>query len=160
MDNNQVQFEAVFRTHGAAIFRFAYSLCQSRELAEDLTQEAFLRAWRAFHQLRNQTQAKSWLMTTVRREYARGFERYRPPISFINPDEVAEDGMGWAGRFALWDLCQAIEELPEVLRAPLLLRSVFGYTPSEIACQLDIPKTTVYTRLYRARRWLRAATHP
>ena len=59
------------------LFRFAFWLARDRNVAEDVVQEALLRAWRSRESLAEVTAAKPWLLTIIRREHARLYERKR-----------------------------------------------------------------------------------
>ena len=134
------------------VYRYAYSLCRNQAQAEDLAQETFLRAWRFLPGLRDDSKAKSWLFTTVRREFARQFERYQPIMEELDPERtpaLEQDDM------ETWMLQRSIQNLPAKYRDVLLLQVIGGYTGEEIAETLEIPRATVNTRLFRARAKLR-----
>lgn len=134
------------------VYRYAYSLCRHQAQAEDLTQETFLRAWRFLPSLRDDRKAKSWLFTTVRREFARQFERYQPIMEELDPERTpAQD----QHEMETWMLQRSIQDLPAKYRDVLLLQVIGGYTGEEIAQALEIPRATVNTRLFRARAKLR-----
>ena len=71
-------FEQLFAKYSADLQRYAFWLAGDRHIAEDLVQETLLRAWRSLDKLQNPAAAKSWLLTIVRRENARRFERFQP----------------------------------------------------------------------------------
>ncbi|MDX2313635.1 MAG: sigma-70 family RNA polymerase sigma factor, partial [Gammaproteobacteria bacterium] len=75
MQNAQLRFEKLVNAVSSDLYRYAFRLCRNKAMAEDLVQETFLRAWRFLDSLREEKKAKSWLMTTLRREFARQFER-------------------------------------------------------------------------------------
>jgi len=138
------------------IFRYAYWLSKSRQVAEDLTQETFLRAWRALDSLQNPGAAKAWLFTILRRENARLYEKKRPVTDDIDdysvpdtdkrePDQILEREM----------LQKAMTELEPEYRDPLLLQVIGGFSGEEIAQMLDLNNNTVMTRLFRARNKLK-----
>ena len=77
MSTKQVRYEALVKALHADLFRYAYWLTHDKQVAEDLVQETFLRAWRALDSLKDEKAAKSWLITILRRENARRFERKR-----------------------------------------------------------------------------------
>lgn len=154
---NRVRFEALARDLGADLFRYAVWLCGHEALARDLVQETFLRAWRALGSLKDERAAKSWLITILRREYARTFERKRPPLTDVEtvvlpdtdelePDERAERELLYRG----------IAALAPRYREPLLLQVVMGYSCVEIASELGISKSAVMTQLFRAREQLKS----
>ena len=71
MKTKQIQYEALVRAYSTDLYRYGYWLCHDRHVAEDLVQETFLRAWRSLESLKDETAAKSWLITILRRENAR-----------------------------------------------------------------------------------------
>jgi len=135
------------------VYRYAYSLCRHQAQAEDLTQETFLRAWRFLGGLRDDRKAKSWLFTTVRREFFRQFERYQPILEEIDPERTPALDQH---EMETWMLQRSIESLSAKYRDVLLLQIIGGYSGQEIADILEIPRATVNTRLFRAREKLRS----
>ena len=88
-DNKQHLFNQLFNSYGNDMKRYAYWLAGDKHTAEDLLQEALLRAWKSLDKLQNIKAAKGWLLTILRRENARRFERYRPVESNIPLDELS-----------------------------------------------------------------------
>jgi len=154
MNNARDRFEVMVNALSQDIFRYAYWLCRDRAMAEDLTQETFLRAWRSFSSLRDESKAKSWLITTVRREFARQFERYRPRFENIDVTAIADARENAETRQEIRELRSQVSKLPEKYREPLVLQIVGGFTGDEIGAMLDLPRATVLTRLFRARQKL------
>jgi RNA polymerase sigma-70 factor (ECF subfamily) len=154
MANAQTRFEALVNALGADLYRFAYWLCRDRTRAEDLVQETFLRAWRSLDQLREEKSAKGWLITILRREHARGYARYEPKWQEVEPDDVAMDGHP---HVEVLHLRQELAALPEEYREPLLLQVLGGFDCDEIAAMLNLSKSAVMTRLFRARQKMRAS---
>lgn len=141
------------RAYSAELYRFAYWLCADRHAAEDLVQEACLRAWKSWPQLREPSQAKAWLMTIVRNEHARRYSRRRNETSL---DDLDESELPAAPAFeAGLDTAHAVRRLPEIYREPLLLQVLGGFTCAEIAVMLGTSEGAVMTRLTRARQALR-----
>ena len=85
------RFERLARAHGDDLYRYALWICGQEALARDLVQETFLRAWKAFDALREDAAARGWLVTILRREYARTFERKVPPLVDVDALSVAEE---------------------------------------------------------------------
>ena len=75
MTIKQKRYENLVHAYHGELYRFAYWLCQDRSIAEDLVQETFLRAWRSLDSLKDEMAVKPWLLTILRRENARRFER-------------------------------------------------------------------------------------
>ena len=154
--DRQSKFEQLVRDWGPDLFRYAYWLCGHEALARDLVQETFLRAWKALDRLQDVGAIKSWLITILRREYARTFERKVPPL--VSVDSVIlsdEDGLGPEEKAERHRLREGIAALPKKYREPLLLQVVMGYSCEEIANTLAINRNAVMTQLHRAREKLK-----
>ncbi len=157
MDNKQRQFEALVGAYAADLHRYAYWLCRQRELAEDLVQETFMRAWKSLDSLQDYTAAKSWLITILRREMARHFERRQLDLTSLDDDVIDRIATDSSDPSDLMLLRQAMENLPLEYREPLLLQVIGGFSCDEIATELGIKPGAVMTRLFRARQKLRAS---
>jgi RNA polymerase sigma-70 factor (ECF subfamily) len=149
------RFEALVQTWSADLYRYAYWLCHSQMQAEELVQETFLRAWRSLHSLRNERAAKSWLITILRREHARTYQRRAlAVVEGADPDEFGASRSDVRPEVVL--LRRALRQLSERYREPLLLQVLGGYSTHEIGETLGLSKEAVLSRLFRARRKLRA----
>lgn len=138
------------------IFRYAYWLTKSRQVAEDLSQETFLRAWRSLDSLQNPAAAKAWLFTILRRENARQYEKYRPELDDIDDFSLADsDKCEPEYHLEREMLHQAMSQLDPEYREPLMLQVVGGFSGEEIGRMLDLNNNTVMTRLFRARNKLK-----
>lgn len=137
------------------LFRYAYWLCRDKHTAEDLVQETFTRAWRAIDTLRDEKAAKQWLLTTLRREFARTFERRRPVYSDVDPEELESTEPGYDTRIEAQVLRRSLDKLPNEYLEPLLLQVLWGYSCEEIAEALGLKRGAVMTRLFRARQKMR-----
>lgn len=152
------RFTALVNAFSADLYRYAYWLCLDRELAEDLVQETFARAWRFLDNLREEQAAKSWLATTLRRENARRFERGKLPVADgLELDRLGAERPDFDTSIEAFVLRRALVELPAIYREPLLLQVIQGLSCGEIARSLGITRAAVMTRLFRARRCLRSA---
>src|SRR5206468_11970810 len=80
ISHHRENFEQTVRDYSADLYRYAHWLCRDRHLAEDIVQESFARAWKAWSELRELAQAKAWLMTIVRNECMRAFSHNRQQI--------------------------------------------------------------------------------
>jgi RNA polymerase sigma-70 factor (ECF subfamily) len=150
------RFERLVRTWGEDLFRYAVWLCGNEALARDLVQETCLRAWKALDSLKQEGAAKSWLITILRREYARTFERKVPPLTDIDSVVVTDDEeLGPEERSERALLARGMASLPRKYREPLLLQVVMGHSCAEIAEQLGITRSAVMTQLFRAREQLK-----
>jgi RNA polymerase sigma-70 factor (ECF subfamily) len=138
------------------LLRFAFWLGRDRGLADDVVQEAMLRAWKAFDTLGDESKAKSWMLTIVRREFARTFERRRPATTDIDTLVAAEaDVLAAPGDERLAEMRAAIFRLEDAYREPLVLQVLMGYSTREIGEMMGMQQGAVLTRLFRARGQLR-----
>jgi RNA polymerase sigma-70 factor (ECF subfamily) len=134
------------------MYRYAAWLSRDKAIAEDVVQEALLRAWKSLDALRDEGSAKQWLLTIVRRENARYFERKR--LETVDIDNLTASQAALLAveeDQELDDMRQAIYELDDEYREPLVLQVLMGYSTNEIAEQMDLKQGAVLTRLHRAR---------
>jgi RNA polymerase sigma-70 factor, ECF subfamily len=137
--------------------RLAYRYASNPSEAEDIAQDALLRAWRRRSTLRDSERRNQWLASIVRNEAFRQHARTRPdPTAKIELQEGAEDEQVLAA-VELADLHAALARLSERERKLLELRYEEDLTHPAIARRLGIPEGTVKVRLHRARNKLRRA---
>jgi len=154
----QVRYEALVKALHGDLYRYAYWLCHEKQVAEDLVQETFLRAWRALDSLKDEKAAKSWLITILRRENARRFERKRFEMSEYEEATIT-DTQALSNEQNIennW-LREKIAQLPPEYSEPLVLQVLGGFNGDDIANMLNLNKNTVMTRLFRARNQLKDA---
>ena len=152
------------------LFSTALRMTRNRSDAEDLVQETFLKAWRAFDSYTEGTNLRAWLFRIMTNTYINKYNaaQRRPTetelddveelflfrrAGAIDPNRMnasAEDQM--MELFTDDEVKNAIEELPDAYRMPLLLSDVDGFSYKEIAEMLDIPIGTVMSRLHRGRK--------
>ena len=138
------------------MYRYAAWLSRDPAIAEDVVQEAMLRAWKSLDALREDEAAKQWVLTIVRRENARYFERKRletVDIDNLTPSQSAM--LAESSDTDLDDVREAIYKLHDDYREPLVLQVLMGHSTKEIAEMMDIKPGAVLTRLHRARIKLR-----
>ena len=134
------------------IIRYATWLSRDPGIAEDVVQEALLRAWKSLDALREDGAAKHWLLTIVRRENARYFERKRLETVDIDNLSAAQSAMlAETEDTQLEELRNAIYRLEDDYREPLVLQVLMGHSTKEIAELMSIKPGAVLTRLHRAR---------
>ncbi|HEV7616145.1 MAG TPA: sigma-70 family RNA polymerase sigma factor [Solirubrobacterales bacterium] len=137
--------------------RLAYRYASNPSEAEDIAQDALLRAWRRRSTLREADRRNQWLATIVRNEAFRQHARVRPdPTAAIETYEAVEDAQVVA-TVERADLHAALRRLNDRDRQLLQLRYDEDLTQQAIARRLGIPEGTVKVRLHRARNKLRRA---
>src|SRR5215216_5441936 len=153
----EVDFEQLVNGQYGPLYRFALTLAKSETEAADLTQQTFFLWATKGHELRDGSKAKSWLFTTLFREFlarrrhdARfpkvGLEKMREEEMSILPNINAFDGAS---------VLQTLRDLEEPFRAPLTLFYIEQFSYHEIAEILDVPIGTVMSRLSRGKAQLR-----
>ncbi|MDK1286048.1 sigma-70 family RNA polymerase sigma factor [Pseudoalteromonas umbrosa] len=158
MTQKQKRYESLVQVYHTELYRFAYWLCQDPTIAEDLVQETFLRAWRSLDALQDEKAAKSWLLTILRRENARRFERKQFDYADVENDTLVDTkSTSLDDEMEQTVVQRQINQLASEYREPLLLQVVMGCSGDEIAEILELNKNTVMTRLYRARNQLKEA---
>ncbi len=156
MLSKQRRYDSLVRALHADIFRYAYWLCGDKHVAEDITQETFLRAWRSLESLKDDKAAKAWLITILRRENARRFERKQFNYSDVEQEHLEDVFSSSSEDKAEQHLIRRqIANLELEYREPLLLQVIGGFSGEEIAGILDLNRNTVMTRLFRARNQLK-----
>ena len=150
------RFELMVRSLSGQLYRYAFWLCRDPHQAEELVQETYLRAWRSLDSLKDDKAAKTWLITILRREHARCFERSRPQLADVDPDVLAGQG-GYDTSTEAFSLRRALAALSQEYAEPLLMQVIGGYTAEEIAQVLGLTPSAVNTRLFRARSKLKKA---
>jgi RNA polymerase sigma-70 factor (ECF subfamily) len=134
----------------------AYRYASNPSEAEDIAQDALLRAWRRRSTLRDQDRRKEWLGTIVRNEAFRQHSRVRPdPVDTVESWEGAEDER-IISTVERADLHAALKRLSERDRKLIELRYEEDLTQEAIARRLGVPDGTVQVRLHRLRHKLRA----
>jgi len=164
-------FETVLTEHLGALYQAALRYCRgSIADAEDLVQDTVLRALRAQDQVRSHETMRGWLfraLTTTHLNRVRGWRRRGEALAGDLGDEGFEEALtAWvpmAGpeeqlllKVQAAEVAAALDQLAPELRATLWLRDAEGFSRREIAEMLDVPEGTVASRVFRARRALRA----
>ena len=152
------------------LFSTAVRMTRNRADAEDLVQETYMKAWRAYDSYEEGTNLRAWLFRIMTNTYINKYNAKMRRPNETDLDDVeelylyrrlgtidqsrmsasAEDQM--MELFTDDEVKNAIEELPEAFRMPLLLSDVDGFSYKEIAEMLDVPIGTVMSRLHRGRK--------
>jgi len=152
-------FEALYRRHVGRIHALCLRLARSPHLAEELTQEAFIRAWRSLGSFRGDSAFGSWLYrvaVNVAMSHFRSRGRVERSEQELGDAGGSEPGVASAPDVGL-DLERAIGRLPEGARAVFVLHDVHGLRHDEIAAAMEIAVGTSKAQLHRARALLREA---
>lgn len=153
------EFESRLGESSTLAFRVAFGVLRYREDAEDVAQDAFARAHRQFHQLRDREAFRAWL---VRMTWRLALDRRRGDRRRITREQVvvtepivpsSELALEESERARqLWD---AVDHLPEQLRLTVVLASLQEHTLKEVAALMDVPEGTVKSRLFDAKQRLK-----
>lgn len=153
-------FEQIVDAHYQGLYRFALSMCKREATAQDLVQQTFLQWAKKGHTLRDASKVKTWLFTTIYREWlsiARR-EKKHEQVEF-EPDlhgSMQNEDDGENPRVDSATLQTALEQLDPNYRAPLVLFYLKELSYRDIAETLGVPIGTVMSRLSRAKDSLRA----
>jgi RNA polymerase sigma-70 factor (ECF subfamily) len=148
--------------HYGGLYRYAYRLTGSASDAEDLTQETFCQAQLKWSQLRDKARVKGWLFSILRNAYLHRRRALRHE-GLVSLDGVAEPAERTAEPLPEVDphrLQQALNEMPEEFRTPIVLYYFEEFTYRDIAEHMDVPLGTVMSRLARAKAHLRSRLLP
>lgn len=144
-------------TYGKDVWNYAFFLTRRRELAEDIAQDAFIKAYHNLYSYRGDRSMKAWLLT-ITRNTARDYYKsaWFRKVQFASEDfdqglfrPSAEDE--WFGTQLQREIWAAVFELPRKLRETLLLYAHHQLTLKEIADLMQLSEGTVKSRLFRAR---------
>ena len=154
-DAARLRFERLVAPWRDDLYRYAVWLCRDPALADDVVQEAMLRAFKSLGSLKDETVVKTWLLTIVRREHARVYERKRLDTRDIDGLSAADAALiASSENMDIDDMRKAIFELDVEYREPLVLQVLMGLSTAEIAAALGLKQGAVLTRLHRARKKL------
>lgn len=144
--------------HSAAVFRLARSVVQDAALADDVTQETFIKVWKNLDGFRGESSMRSWILRIAHNTAVSTLRTIRDsatdPVKLPQAHDPIPTNRVVEGRLAADDLRAALEQLDDLTREIVVLREVEGMSYDEIAETLDVPIPTVKTRLLRARRRL------
>ena len=159
MGVDELSFEQLVDSHYESLYRFALSLTRREADALDITQQTFYRWATKGGQLRNFTKVKSWLFTTLHREFLaiRRHEGRYPhlEISEVGEEKLAPAPFSVANKIDGESLMQALYQIDELYRVPLVLFYLENHSYRDIAEVLDLPAGTVMSRLTRGKEILR-----
>ena len=174
---DQDDFAAQAMEYAPQLYSAALRMTRHRADAEDLVQEAYLRGFRSFHTFQEGTNLRAWLFRILTNAYINKYraQQRRPQESDLadveelylyrrlGSMEKAAAAMSaeeqFLDLFTDDEVKQALEDLPDNFRLPVLLADVEGFAYKEIAEMLDIPIGTVMSRLHRGRKAMQRALY-
>ncbi len=148
------EFEALYRRHAPAVYRYALSIVRRRELAEDLTADAFVALHRELPRI-DPAQLPAWLITVVRNRARDLWRRRVVEERYAEHESRSVDPPGEAPPLEHWILQSP--DLKSVHRSCIVLRYVWGMSRAEIAAELGLSETQVKGHLQYALTLLRKA---
>jgi RNA polymerase sigma-70 factor (ECF subfamily) len=161
MGDEMRQFEDIFLPHLDAAYNLARWIVQHDQDAQDIVQEAYIRAFKGFHGFRGGN-GRAWLLTIVRNTAYTWINKRVPDQKLIpyieekHADIISMDQSGSENVIEKRkeDLHNALERLPSEFREIIILYEIEGLSYKELALSLEVPVGTVMSRLSRARRRL------
>ena len=166
-DADRQTLEALWREHRSWVAAVVDTIRPRDVDLEDLLQEVALRFVRQIRSLRDAKRLRAWLRQIARNvctDASRRTRLRRTEHAELDTIEIARGNLGTTSELESRDelarVRAAMTTLPEDMRELLALRAIDGLSQREIAATLDLPETTIETRLVRARRALRAALGP
>jgi RNA polymerase sigma factor (sigma-70 family) len=151
--------ERLVNEHYQSLYRYAHRLTGSSADAEDLTQESFCKAQEKLAQLRDPERTKAWLFRILRNTYLQKIrnDARQPCVILDDWNNVPEHAPQPLPMIEPERLQEALAELPETFRTPVILYYLEDFSYRDIADQMEIPLGTVMSRLSRAKAHLRAS---
>lgn len=153
-DNDYRAYEQLYKMHVGRVFALCVRLCKDRDMAEDLTQDAFVQAWRKLSTFRGDSAFGSWLYRIATNTALSYLRKHKPFLNSLDIDDVPESGYRETNDEQI-GLERAIADLPDGARAVFVLYSIEGYTHQEISKQLGIAQGSSKAQLHRARQLLK-----
>lgn len=151
---------AVYRSHGRLVYAVAYRVLGDRDLAEEATQLAFVKAWRGAQSFDERRELGPWLATIARRVaidlYRREALRAADPLDSVaagDPGLVTSPQSAEA-IYDVWEVREAVAQLPPDEQEIVRLQHLDGFTHAQIAERLGVAVGTVKSRSFRAHKRL------
>jgi RNA polymerase sigma-70 factor (ECF subfamily) len=167
---DQADFERDAMQYAPQLYSAALRMTRNSADAEDVVQETFLKAYRAYDSFEEGTNLKAWLYRILTNTYINKYRKQQRRPSEVELGELQDlylyrrlgesSGASYSAekealdQFVDTDIIEALESLPESFRMPVVLADVDGFSYKEIADILDIPIGTVMSRLHRGRKAL------
>jgi RNA polymerase sigma-70 factor (ECF subfamily) len=161
LNGDQAAWEEIVRLHWRKVFNIAYKFVGRHDLAEDLTQDVFLKLFKSLDTFDRRANFQTWLISVSRNlciDHYRSVRKERETVNRdIDPAELAPvsaDKSAYAlleTRDRVQMLREALDKLPPTLRTAVMLRDIQEFSYQEIATQLKLPEGTVKSRINRGR---------
>ncbi|MBI3142541.1 MAG: sigma-70 family RNA polymerase sigma factor [Bacteroidetes bacterium] len=160
-------FQKEFLPHMDSMYNFGFYLANDEELAKDLLQETYLKAYKYIEYFQVGTNSKAWLIRIMKNNFINEYRKkskapYKVDIEDVNQKEDIEDGFVELdmrqevfGSLIGDEITNAVNALPVDYRLIILLCDIEGFKYDEIATIIDVPLGTVRSRLHRARNLLK-----
>src|SRR5713226_897518 len=157
----QASVQSLVDEHYEALYRYAYRLSGRATDAEDLVQESYCKAQEKLNQLREPERAKAWLFSILRNGYLHRLRMSQHPrlVPLQDMGDFAEPPENLP-EVEPQKLQEALSELPEMFRTPVIMFYFEEFSYRDIAEQMEVPLGTVMSRLARAKAYLRARLFP
>jgi RNA polymerase sigma-70 factor (ECF subfamily) len=159
---DRTAFATLVERYWERLYRWLYHLTRNRHTAEDMAQEAFLKALAGLHQFRAGTNFRAWLFRIAHNSFANHNRavRRREPLPEDLPDRDRGPVEKAVSQETVRGLAQAVNRLPAEFRAALLLRIEEGWSFRQIADVLDLTEETARWRVFKARQKLMSLLAP
>jgi RNA polymerase sigma-70 factor (ECF subfamily) len=161
LNGDQAAWDAIVRLHWRKVFNVAYKFVGRHDLAEDLTQDVFLKLYKSLDTFDRRANFQTWLVSVSRNlciDHYRSVRKEREAIARdVDPADLAPVAPGRSAHAALEHrdrvelLRIALDKLAPTLRSAVLLRDIQELSYQEIADRLDLPEGTVKSRINRGR---------
>jgi RNA polymerase sigma-70 factor (ECF subfamily) len=170
LKDKKSDFEKVAMEHLEAIYNFAFKLTGSRQDAEDLVQDTYLKAYRFFSQFKRGTNFKSWLFKIMHNTFISKYRKDIKKPAHLDFDDIEFKSERLLTGFTTTDDAQleeifnglvddevssALDKLPDEYKQVILLFDIHNFNYQEIAHILNCPIGTVRSRIHRGRKMLR-----
>lgn len=154
------EFEELALPHLDALYGTALRLTRNEKDAEDLVQDAMLKAFRFFHRFERGTNAKAWMFKILMNTFANKYRKRQREREILDEVEAeanstdADPESAIIGKLVSDHVREALESVPEEFRLAVILADLEDFSYREIGDIMDCPIGTVMSRIYRGRRML------
>ena len=147
-------FDRLYRRHAPSVYRYAFAVLGNHVDAEDVTQQTFMNAYRAFEQGTKPRKAENWLLTIAHNEVRRHFRNTHMRAFEVELDERLPHPAQERPEPSLADVLRALQHLPPTQREALVMREFEGRSYREIRQIMNLSQGALEGLIFRARRSL------